>query len=84
MSRTSRMTSSNLEMHNDHTGELPGDTGMLTVDLEGRPTRRFVSPEGVYNVVNHKVMSDTADANKRAMIQGMIDGNPPYQQAELD
>jgi hypothetical protein len=78
------MTSSNLEMHNDHTGQLPGDTGLMTVDPQGRPTRRFASPEGVYNVINQMLMSDTADAQKRAMIQGMIDGNPPYQQEELD
>lgn len=84
MSQTSQMTPSSLYQHDDHLGQMPGDTGLLTVDNEGRPTRRFVSAEGVYNVINQMTMSDTADASRRALIQGMIDGNPPYLQEELE
>ena len=78
------MNETGLNLQNDHTGALPGDQGVLTVTTDGRPARRFVSPEGVYNCINAMTMSDAADAQTRAMVQGMIDGNPPYNQEELD
>ena len=77
------MTPSGVDIHNDHTGELPGDTGVMTVTPDGRPSKRFLTAEGVYNALNAMLLSDAADAQRRAMIQGMIDGNPPYRKSEL-
>ncbi len=64
-------------------GATIGDVGLMTVTPEGLPSTRFLTPEGVYAVVNDMVMSDAEDAKRRALIQGMIDGNPPYRQSEL-
>lgn len=77
------MTPSNVVPQDDFTGELPGATGVMTVTPEGRASLRFLSAEGVYNCINAMLLSDAADAQRRAMIQGMVDGNPPYRQSEL-
>ena len=77
------MTPSNVVAQNDSTGALPGDLGVMTVTPEGRPSIRFLTAEGVYNALNAMQMSDNADAQRRALIQGMVDGNPPYRQVEL-
>jgi len=77
------MTPSNVIPQDDRTGTLPGDTGVMTVSPDGRPMTRFLTAEGVYNTLNAMLLSDAADAQRRALIQGMIDGNPPYRQSEL-
>ena len=77
------MTPSNVSLQNDYTGALPGDTGVMTVTADGRPCRRFLTAEGVYNTLNAMIQSDAADAQRRAMIQGQIDGNPPYRKSDL-
>ncbi len=77
------MTPSNVIPQDDRTGTLPGDTGVMTVSPSGRPMTRFLTAEGVYNCLNAMMLSDAADAQRRALIQGMIDGNPPYRQSEL-
>ena len=78
------MPISNVIPQDDHTGALPGDTGVMTVTADGRPMNRFLTAEGVYNCLNAMLLSDAADAQRRALVQGMIDGNPPYRQSELE
>lgn len=53
---------------------------------EGRPVRRrLATPKAVREVIKKFDDDDSAgDATRRAIIQGMIDGNPPYRQKDLD
>jgi|GEM_PF-2364571 len=51
----------------------------------GQPIRRRLStPAAVRTVLQKMDDADWNDAYRRAVIQGMIDGNPPYEQSTLD
>ena len=76
------MNSSSLS-HENPEGAPLGDMGVMTVTPDGRPSFRFLTAEGVYNCLNAMIQSDGGDAQRRALIQGMIDGNAPYRQSEL-
>lgn len=63
----------------------PDLTQPRTVTESGKPVaRRIATAEAAYNVFQSHYDADMIDATRRATIQGMIDGNPPYVQAELD
>lgn len=47
------------------------------------PKTRLNSAESGWNIVSTLIRKDEERAKKRATIQGQIDGNPPYDQAEL-
>lgn len=61
----------------------PGDVGMQTVTKTGRPAKRFSTPTGVYKTLQAMEQCDSTDADRRSVIQGMLDGNPPYLESEL-
>lgn len=49
------------------------------------PRRRIATPAAAYGIFSKLRDDDSSSAAKRrAVIQGMIDGNPPYKQSELD
>ena len=60
-------------------------TELQNVTDEGRaPKYRLATPDAAANLFAALKREDAAgDAPRRAMIQGMIDGNPPYDDAEL-
>lgn len=47
------------------------------------PRRRLATPEAAFIIADQFDEADRQDAVSRAIRQGMIDGNPPYVQAEL-
>jgi hypothetical protein len=60
-------------------------TELQNVTPGGRPARRrLATAEAAYRIFESYCTADEEDAKRRAIIQGMVDGNPPYQQAELD
>lgn len=48
------------------------------------PRRRIATPNAAWSVFTKLRDADDQDARRRATIQGMVDGNPPYKQSELD
>lgn len=61
------------------------DMELQTVTERGRPAaRRLASAAAAHAIFKRYKESDADDALRRATIQGMIDGNPPYVQAELE
>lgn len=55
-----------------------------TVTETGAPaTRRVATAEAAYSVFRRFLEADDMDAQRRWVIQGMIDGNPPYVEQEL-
>jgi len=48
------------------------------------PRRRLATAEAAAAIYQTFDLADTDAALSRAILQGMIDGNPPYKQAELD
>ena len=58
---------------------------LQTVSPSGGPApRRIATAEAAFSIFESFKESDSEDAVRRATIQGMIDGNPPYDQKELD
>lgn len=56
-----------------------------TVSPTGKPVkRRIASPGAAYSVYKDFFDADASDAVRRATIQGMIDGNPPYDPSEME
>lgn len=56
-----------------------------TVTPSGKPVkRRISSPAAAHSVYTDFFDADATDAVRRATIQGMIDGNPPYDPSEMD
>ena len=56
-----------------------------TVTPAGKPAaRRIASPGAAYTLYDDFFQADSTDAVRRATIQGMIDGNPPYDPAEME
>lgn len=65
---------------------LPADATNYTMETafsNGRPKRRFATAQGVYDTLQAMELIEQSDAVRRAMLQGMMDGNPPYRQADL-
>ena len=65
--------------------EFTEKTELQNVTDEGRaPKYRLATPDAAANLFAALKREDAAgDAPRRAMIQGMNDGNPPYDDAEL-
>jgi len=58
---------------------------MKSATETGQPVlRRLATPKAVFSVMDDLDSEDRNDAYRRATIQGMIDGNPPYVQKDLD
>lgn len=58
--------------------------GLETVSKSGSPVRRrFRTAQAAYNVFTDLLRNYDLVAGTRAKIQGMYDGNPPYDNAEL-
>lgn len=55
-----------------------------TTETGNAPRRRIATPAAAYQIYDSLKEHDEQDAQRRAIIQGMVDGNPPYNQRELD
>jgi len=56
-----------------------------SVTSSGAPVRRrLATPAAVAAVLRKLKTADEDDSKRRALIQGMLDGNPPYNQKDLD
>ncbi len=56
-----------------------------TVTRTGKPVdRRIATPKAAYDLYKRYFDADADEAVRRATIQGMNDGNPPYDPAELE
>jgi len=67
---------------------MPIDTatgGPLTLQADGRqvPSVRFSGPAAVQDWVRRTIDRDSARSFKRARVNGLVDGNPPYNAAKL-
>lgn len=61
------------------------DQEVQTVTADMRPApRRIATPQAAYNTYKRYRDSDAGDAVRRNVIQGMIDGNPPYDPQEME
>lgn len=47
------------------------------------PTTRISDAQGTQDRVNQLIRSDDARSKRRAMVRGLVDGNPPYQPSVL-
>ena len=55
------------------------------IDESGEaPKYRIATAAAALTIFNKLKQEDNKDAFRRSIIQGMIDGNPPYKQSELD
>jgi hypothetical protein len=64
--------------------ETSDESTLQTVTATGQPVRRRIaSPAAARNIYNWYVEADRPDAIRRATLQGMIDGKPPYKNTEL-
>lgn len=60
------------------------DSELQNVEESGAPVRRRIaSPAAAYNIFKRLKELDNGDARRRATLQGMINGNPPYNPKEL-
>lgn len=60
------------------------DSELQNVEESGAPVRRRIaSPAAAYNIFKRLKELDNSDAKRRATLQGMINGNPPYNPKEL-
>lgn len=60
-------------------------TELQNTTATGRaPRTRLATPEAAFAIYDKFVQADEPDAMRRATIQGMIDGNPPYNPKELE
>jgi len=58
---------------------------LAEVTEDGAPVRRrLATPKAVHTVAKKMDEVDSDDAYRRAIIEGMINGNPPYDQTMLD
>jgi len=56
-----------------------------TVDAKGTPSKsRFANATNCWNVFQKCLNDDATAAEKRSRIQGLIDGNPPYDAKKLE
>jgi hypothetical protein len=61
------------------------DIELQNVEADGSaPKRRLASPRAARAIFDKLKQADGDDAQRRAILQGMNDGNPPYNQKELD
>jgi hypothetical protein len=61
-----------------------GDTDLETLSKRGKaPKSRLSSPKSAYNILKRLIDRDQTRSEKRAIIQGQIDGNSPYDNSEL-
>jgi len=57
---------------------------LQNVEKGGTPARRRIaSPGAAYNIYQRLKELDVSDSKRRATLQGMINGNPPYNPQEL-
>ena len=71
---------------NSNQPEDTKSTELQTVSAKGSPApRRLATPAAAAAIFSALKTEDYhGEAKRRAIIQGMVDGNPPYRQAELD
>lgn len=61
------------------------ETKLQTVTPEGAPAvSRILTPDAARQILDDLQRADAPEAVRRATLQGMIDGNPPYDEKELD
>jgi hypothetical protein len=64
--------------------EKKTDTDLQPLSETGKPPKsRINSPKAAWDILNRMVKRDDQRSRKRAIIQGQIDGNPPYDENEL-
>jgi len=57
---------------------------LLTLDEDGRPpATRLGNAEMARNIYQLLLQADIQRARKRALVKGLVDGNPPYSEARL-
>lgn len=65
-------------------GNLNAQDELATLGSNGQPPEsRMSSAEGCVDYVNKLVRDDQTRSRKRALVQGIVDGNPPYQRDRL-
>lgn len=71
-------------MANMTTQEENRNDELQTTTETGQPVvRRIATPKAAHDIVSKMKTDDSQDAIRRATIQGMIDGNPPYVDKDL-
>lgn len=61
-----------------------GDGGLLTISPEGKvPETRMKNAVDCQSFVRRLIDDDQSRSKKRALVNGLVDGNPPYKQAKL-
>jgi len=60
------------------------DGGIATLDPDGQaPADRLMDPMAAQDLVQRFILNDMTRSKKRAMVKGLVDGNPPYQASKL-
>lgn len=58
--------------------------GLATLDQSGKPpSTRLQSAQDTRNLVQLLLRNDTLRMQKRALVKGLVDGNPPYRKSAL-
>ncbi|MBA3357413.1 MAG: hypothetical protein H0U18_16035 [Pyrinomonadaceae bacterium] len=62
----------------------PYDSSLPTLKSDGRPpATRITSAEQTRNLVQGWIRNDNLRASRRALVSGLIEGNPPYRNGDL-
>lgn len=72
-----------LQPSNEPSGN-PDINNLATLDQDGQaPAERITTPMQASSIFYGMVQADITRSKKRALLKGMVDGNPPYSAAQL-